>query len=267
MKLCVTAELLKLRRQRHALFWGFIFVPAFMLLVGFVLAGGLRGVPPGLAVETIRPLRAVARALGVGGNPVAQLFYAVGAAAIFAVEYRHSGWRHLVPRASRESLLLSKFAAYALVAALSLVLVAAGEALVTLLLPLVQGANYRIADAPGAAGVALLSFLLAFAELLAFGAIALFVAVLTRSAMAAILVPFLLALGSSLVQAWLGASAGDIPLPIFAGNALRLWLAAAEPSPELARSALFGAATLLGWIAAGLGGAIALFARQDLVSE
>jgi hypothetical protein len=266
MRLSIRAEALKLSRQRAGLFWGFVFIPAFMILLGLMFGGAFLKPPPGAVVSDVHLVRSVARTLSIGGNPMAQLFYAIGAAAIFAVEYRYSGWRHLVPRASRESLMLSKFAAFALFAAFSLLLAAAGTALVMMLVPLVQGLRPATDIAAGAGMFILLSFLVSFAELMALAATVALVAVVTRSTMGAILVPFLLSLVSAAAGAYLGDSVRDLPLPIFAADALRQWIASAPGTP-LDRTALIGLATLIAWTAGGLGLAIALFRRQDLVSE
>lgn len=258
----ILAEILKLRRQRTALFWGFLFIPLFMTVLAFLLGGGLLKPPPGAIVSEVRLFRSMIRTLSVSGNPIAQLFYAIGGAAIFAVEYRHSGWRHLVPRAARSKLLAAKFATFALFAALSLLLALAGDVVVMLVIPFIQGLHPVIADTPdGAAFTLLLSFAIAFAELIALGGLVMLVATATRSAMGAILVPFLFALGAAAAGAYLGADAvKNLPLPGYAADALRHWLEG-EGSP------LIGALTLIGWIAASTAAAIALFSRQDLVSE
>jgi hypothetical protein len=270
MRLCIRAEILKLSRQRAALFWGFLLIPAFTTLVTCVLIGG--GPPPlatAHAMNAIQPVHSAARALSVGGNPIAQLFYAIGAAAIFAVEYRYSGWRHIVPRASRWSLLVSKFATFALFAAASLVLVAAGDALITAVLPFGLGSRPVMTDLSTASGTVLfLSFLISLAELLVLAGLVALVAVSTRSAMGAIIAPFLLSLAATMVESYLaGSGGGVIPLPTFAGDAMRLWLASANGSPELARSALAGLVTIIGWGLACIGLTITVFSRQDLVSE
>jgi len=257
----IFAEILKLRRQRATLFFGFLLVPLFMTLIAFLLGGMLKP-PPGAMVNEIRLFRSLLRTISVGGNPIAQLFFAIGAAAIFAVEYRYSGWRHLVPRAARERLMIAKFATFALFAALSLLLAGLGDLLVTMILPFVQGLKPVMADAPPSATATLiLAFLISLTELLALGGLAALVAVATRSAMAAILVPFLASLAAAAAGAYLGESVHRIPWPGFAADALRQWLETGGPSP------LLPAFTLIGWTAASFGAAVALFRRQDLVSE
>jgi hypothetical protein len=232
-----------------------------MVLMGFLL-GGLTKPPPGVTANEIRLFTALVRTLSVGGNPIAQLFFAVGAAAIFAVEYRYSGWRHLVPRAARERLMLAKFAAFTLAAALSLLLAGIGDVIVTMVVPLIQGLKPVMADAPpDAAAILILAFLVSLAQLLALGGMVALVAVATRSGMAAILIPFLLSLGAAGAGAYLGASVQRIPWPGYAADLLRDWLMGEGPSPWLP------ALTLIGWIAASFGAAILIFRRQDLVSE
>jgi hypothetical protein len=270
-RLSVRAEIIKLTRQRGPLFWGFLFIPLFTTLVTLLLVGG--GPPPlatARAANAIQPLHAAARALNVGGNPIAQLFYAIGASAIFAVEYRHSGWRHIVSRASRWTLIVSKFATFALFAAMSLMLVALGDALVAIALPFLRGSSPAITDMnAAAAGTILLSFLISLLELTVLAGLVALVAVATRSATGAIIAPFLLSLAATILESYLaGAGSGVlIPLPTFAGDAMRHWLAADAGSADIARAGLFGLATLLGWCAASLGVTIYLFSRQDLVSE
>jgi len=222
MRLSARAEIIKLTRQRGALFWGFLFIPLFTAFVTLALVGG--GPPPlagGHVTNVIQPLHSAARALNVGGNPIAQLFYAIGAAAIFAAEYRHSGWRHIVPRASRWTLIVSKFATFVLFAALSLALVALGDVLMTVALPILRGSSPPMADMNlAAAGMLILSFLISLFELTVLAGLVASVAVATRSTTGAIIAPFLLSLSATMLESYLAGLGGTvIPLPTFAGDA------------------------------------------------
>ena len=271
MRQLVQAEIIKLTRQHAALFWGFLFLPVLKTFITLALVGV--GPPPlatSQAADAIQPLHFAARALAIGGNPIAQLFYAIGAAAIFAVEYRHSGWRHIVPRASRSSLIVAKFATFALFAAISLMLVALGDLLVTVALPLVLGSSPAFADLNiASAGMAALALLISLAELTVLSGLVALVAVATRSAIGAIIAPFLLSLGATMTESYLnGAGSGAlIPLPTFAADAVRHWLAAGAGARDLAQAGMLGLATLLVWGAACIALTILLFSRQDLVSE
>ncbi|MDF7777305.1 ABC transporter permease [Sphingomonas sp. AOB5] len=261
MKL-IRAELTKLTRQRGATFWGFLAIPLLLTMIACVLAS--IGAPPGSTAE-VRAIRSLLRALSIAGNPIAQLFFAVGAAAIFAVEYRHSGWRHLVPRRSRSTLMLAKMAAFLIGAFVSLMLVAAGDILASMAVPLIRGAAPVAADWKAGASLAiLLTVLVSLVELAILGASVALVAVVTRSGMAAILVPFLVALACAVAQTQFD---GPVPLPAFAADTLRAMIAAPFESRAPDASVWTGLAVLLGWLAATIGLTLALFQRQDLTSE
>lgn len=269
IQLSLRAEIIKLTRQRAVLFWGFLFIPVFTTFVTCVLVGG--GPPPLAAhpaVNVIAPLHSAARALNVGGNPIAQLFFAIGAAGIFAVEYRYSGWRHIVPRAPRWTLIAAKFMTFASFAAASLALVALGNLLVVAVLPFALGARPVTTDLDIASATVLVaSFLISLAELVVLAALVASVAVATRSAMGAIIGPFLLSFGAAMAESYLAGTGGAfVPLPTFAGDTLRYWLTA-DGAAGAAKAGTFGLATLLCWGVAGTGATIFLFARQDLVSE
>lgn len=262
----VRAELLKMIRQRGAFFWAFLALPAFLTLIAFALESVAPSAPGGapIAVE-IHPIRSAIRALSIAGNPVAQLFYAAGAAAIFAVDYRHSTWRHLVPRRRRPALIAAKAAAFALLAATSLALLLAGDLAASQVAPLARG--FASSDAAPATFPNLgLAWLVSWLELVALGGTIALLAIATRSALAAILPAFLLALAAASLAALLNLQGDDLaklPLPTLAADALRSWIMGiASPAAALA-----AAAALLAWSATTYGAALFLFARQDLASE
>ncbi|MFN3363685.1 MAG: hypothetical protein ACK40W_06955, partial [Allorhizobium sp.] len=74
---------------------------------------------------------------------------------------------------------------------------------------------------------------------------------------------FLLAIGSTLLQLYLGADADRLPLPGYAAQDLRDWLLAGG-APV---AAMIGAAVLFGWFYALTGLGLAVFSRQQLASE
>ena len=272
MSALVAAELLKVARQRGAFFWGFLALPAFATLVAFALESVAPTATAGgapLSLE-VHPVRSAIRALSLAGNPVAQLFFAVGAAAVFAVDYRHSTWRHLVPRRGRASLLAAKAAAYALLAAGGLALLLLGDSAASLIAPLAHG--FAMTDAPPHTPAALaLSFLVSWLELVALGGTVALLAVATRSALGAILPAFLLWLAAATLEALLdvrGDSLAMLPLPTFAADAVRSWILSGPSAPGASpAAALAGAAELAAWSAAAYGAAFALFRRQDLAAE
>jgi hypothetical protein len=266
----IGAELLKLSRQRAILFWGFLVVPMFATLAAFALELSMAGAHSLAAALEVHPIRSAMRAVALGGNPVAQLFFATGAAGLFVVEYRYSAWRHIVPRCSRPRLMLAKLAAFAFLAAGSLVLVCAGDGLASLVLPLTRGV--AMTDSPPATLAALLAALLtSWFELMALAGLVALMAAATRSTLGAILPPFLLSMAAAFAESYFISASGvpsPVPLPTFAADSIRAWLWSQGPdSAAFAPGALIGAIVLPLWTAISFGAAMIIFQRQDLAEE
>ncbi len=264
------AELLKQSRQRALLFWGFLAVPMFATLAAFALELSIANARSLGAALEVHPIRSAMRQVAVGGNPVAQLFFAIGAAGLFTVEYRYSSWRHIVPRCSRPRLMLAKLAAFALLAALSLTLVCAGDGLASLILPLTRGV--AMTDVPPATLAALLAaWLTSWLELMALAGLVALMAVTTRSTLGAVLPPFLLSMAAAFAESYFVSGSGvlaPVPIPTFAADSIRAWLwSQGAESAAFAPGALIGVIVLLAWIAAGFGPAMLIFQRQDLAQE
>src|SRR5581483_12138693 len=112
------AELYKLLRNRSTWFWGFCAAPLGVLLFNLALDTYIKEhmhVLPGLDMG-----RQIVTALGLAGSSFVQIFFAAGAAAIFAGEYRWESWRLLTPRNSRVNLMAAKFLVYMLFCVFSL---------------------------------------------------------------------------------------------------------------------------------------------------
>jgi hypothetical protein len=265
MILPLRAELLKQSRQHSLLFWGFGAIPLFLTLIALALEAVVPGVGGSPLSVEVHPIRSAMRALSVGGNPIAHLFFATGAAAIFCVEYRHASWRHIVPRAGRTALMSAKLAAYALFMGASLSLLLAGDLLASVAPALARGMN--IVDVPPATVAGLAgSFLVSFAELLALGAIVALMAVLTRSTLGAIFPAFLLSLAAASIEAFLaleGNRLATVPLPTFAADAVRSWILGVASG----QGALLGGAILVAWVVVPFAAAVLVFRRQDLGEE
>ncbi|MBV9931894.1 MAG: hypothetical protein JO013_13250 [Alphaproteobacteria bacterium] len=268
MSLPLRAELRKQLRQRGSLVWGFAAVPLFSTFAAFVLE---LAIPSTAGVGTaVHPVRSAIRAVSLAGNPVAQLFYAVGAAAFFTVEYRHATWRLIVPRAPRGALFGAKALGFCLLAAASLLLLLAGDLAASLAVPLVR--KVAVTDAPPATLAHLgLACAVSLAELVALGGTAALLAVLTRSQLGTLLPVFLLAFFAAGAEAVLnlsGNALAAIPLPTLAADAVRSWLAATPDAPGASSAAAaIGAAVLGLWSVLSYGLAAFLFARQDLARE
>jgi len=265
----IRAELSKLAGQRGAFFWGFVALPCFLILLACVLNGA---VPPGAgAAVEIRPIRTLLRAVGAAGNPFVQLFLAIGAASLFALEYRHATWRLLVPRRSRIALLAAKLAAFAIAAAGSLALLSLGNLFAIYVPALLRGAHPVASEAFGAGILAIaLTLLVSMFQLLGLAAWVALMAVITRSTMGAILPPFLLAFASAAIQAYIGGAPGSIlALPGAGADLLRAGIASGFDGARIVTSgeAVAALAVTAAWFAVPMAVAIFFFARQDLASE
>jgi ABC-2 type transport system permease protein len=270
MRVPLSAELLKQRGQRGTLAWGFAAAPAFATFLAFTLELAVPVAAGAPLSVSVHPIRSAMRSLSIAGDPVAQLFYAIGAAAFFAVEYRCATWRHVVPRNSRAALLVSKMLGFGLCAGASLVLLVAGDLAASLIPALTRG--FALSDAPPATLANLaLAFGTSFLELLALGGTVALLAVVTRSATGAFMAAFLLSATLATCESLLRIS-GDqlamLPLPPLDADAIRSWISADAANPGASgASAGLAAASLAGWFALTFGTAIFLFNRQDLTAE
>lgn len=181
LRQAMSAEAYRAVRNPRALFWAYALVPLFILIFGLGIELAVR-IETRSAIPPVEPLRLAIRSLGAGGNPVAQLFYAIGAAALVANEYRWESWRLIAPRNTRPNLILAKYAIYLSCTAISLVAIIAAELGSTLAGAAIKGAPvaWTVAGAPGWPGLAA-AWAASLAELAALGAIAMAGAVATRS--------------------------------------------------------------------------------------
>ncbi|WP_337268706.1 hypothetical protein [Oryzifoliimicrobium ureilyticus] len=264
MMALLRGELLKLSRQPAILFWGFLAAPLFSLLFkaateGFVLLRSGFTVHGGADV-----LLSGAKSLGISGNSLAQLLYAMGVASVFFNEYRFSTWRLLVPRTSRTHLLAAKFFACLICLAASLLLTLFGDLALRLALSFLGPPILPPADGP-ASGVVLIAaaFATAFLELGVLAALVSAITIATRSLIAAVIPAFLLPIAATLLQIYLGQDDGMLPLTSIAADAIRNWLFSAAPSLP----AIEGLGILILWLIAAASLACLIFHRQELASE
>lgn len=199
----IRAEGFRLSKNRTALFWSLVFVPIIALAVGvvtnFVLKGsetkilGDEKMPPelkeALARGTLDLADALVTAAGNFANPLLLLFVLIGAATIYAGDYRWETWRLISARNSRGNLLLAKLAVVAILAlaAMAFMLVA------SLAENLIKAAVFERTLTFGMTGDKALQFLgfagLSWLRILQFTMMGMLAAVLTRSLLAALFVP------------------------------------------------------------------------------
>jgi len=267
----IAAELYKTGRNRSLLFWGFVFVPAGLLLFDLALDLYLRlhmrlGDSLDLRQEIIR-------ALSLGGSSAIQIFFAAGAAAIFAGEYRWETWRLQTTRNTRANLLAAKVLIYAAGCAASLCALACIAVLNGLFSALLNGASLVWPQA-GSLLQALGVFAASWAELLVLGAFVALIAVASRAMigalMAGIFFSFVQSVAMVVLHPWEAPLKDFVLLPSLCAYLLRAWASGQELAPGVfadPAKLLPAALILMAWIAVLTGAAAIVFQRPDLPRE
>lgn len=278
----VRAEAWRMMRNRTALFWSVLFVPvaAFLLTL---LAGWLTRGNEAVLAEAGARLGVLPTALDLGerlaghaadlaGGPLL-LFVLIGAATVFAGDYRWETWRLIRARNRRVNLILGKVAAVALLILMAMIamLVAAMAAEPIRAAMLGRGVTFAM-DAERL-GAVLALFGLGWLRIVQFMMVALFAAVLTRSLMAALFIPLVLGAAQAMAAPMMMGMLGVMPdswtmqllLPGQAFDALKgAVIGGAEAPAALPAKAWTG---LILWTLIPLAAALALFERQDLSKE
>ncbi|WP_312146591.1 ABC transporter permease subunit [Brevundimonas sp.] len=280
----IRSEAYRLLQNRTAVFWSVFFVPVMAVIISIIghlviqskavkINGANLPLSPGGPLDLGQALVSSAGDLA---NPAILAFLLIGAATLYAGDYRWETWRLISARNSRPNMLLGKVGVVKLLtlAAMLVFLLAASIADV---------AKAAIFDRPmtftfGAAQAADfgLLFVLSFVRVVQFLMISLLAATVTRSLVAALFVPLVLGVAQSFLS---GPLAG--PLGLEPGDWLTLLLApglAFDTLQELIRGGMAAAAmpdgvaskaiaSLAVWSLAPLAAAIAWFNRQDLSKE
>ncbi len=267
----IAAERFRLSRDRVSLFWGFGFAPLITMLFSMAMDLFARAVlhRPSMPGETTDLANRAMGAVAGASGPFTALFLLIGAAAIFAGDYRWETWRLVTPRNSRTNLLAAKLIVFAEVAAWSLLLTAVTAVLAGLFSAMVNRATL-VAPPTGSAFLGHFAgvFVVTWLEVLLVGALAALVGVLTRSTLGAVIAGLVVVVVQSTLGAALhGASWKSLAVPAYASRILKTFVTAPdELRPETGAAGL-GLVLLLAWLVVLAGGAIILFRRQDLTRE
>jgi ABC-2 type transport system permease protein len=285
----IRAEGFRLSKNRTALFWSLAFVPIISVAIGaltnFVLKGsetkilGDEKMPPELKAAlgrgTLDMGEALVTAAGNLANPLVLLFVLIGAATLYAGDYRWETWRLISARNSRVNLLLAKLAVLAglALAAMAFMLVAG------VIENLIKAAVFDRSLTFSLTGDTLGQFFgflgLSWLRIIQFAMMGMLAAVVTRSLLAALFVPLVVGVAQFFTpqmlmpmgvmpDAWLsllvnpGAATDAIQAAIAGGPR-----AAASPDGILLKAWL----SLGLWTLVPLAGALAWFRRQDLSKE
>jgi ABC-2 type transport system permease protein len=277
----IAAETYKFLRQRSTLFWGFCAVPLALLAWDMALAIYLRlhaggpMTPLGIVASAALRIDAgqqIVHALQRGDSAFFKIFFTVGAAGIFANEYRWETWRLLTPRNSRFNLLAAKFTVYAMTCAAGLAAMALSAALGVLFNAALNGAPLDFRTDFVVPGLGM--FAISWTALMVLGAFVALVAVTTRATTGALLAGvvfcFVQAVFLSLLSPWTTSLRYFALVPELPAEVLRGLLSGQQIAPGILPDTtrlVPAILVLLGWI--GLMGIAALvrFQRQDLPRE
>jgi len=287
----IRSETLRFSRNRMAMFWSMLFVPVFFLVIGTAVQFFTRArmsemaeaLPPEMTAEggplaASGPLdlgQSLVSQAGDFANPIVLLFVLIGAAIIYAGDYRWETWRLTSARNSRVNLVLGKVV---------LVLGVALAALLTWMLSGMIGELIKAAiferpltfsfDGERAGQLAGL-VAVTVTRLMQFTMIGLLAAVVTRSLLAALFVPMVVAIGQFFLMqslpllAWSPADLqSHLLVPGLSHDILRTLLQGGPDAGALPNDVAWKAILSLAlWTIVPLIAAVAWFQRQDLSKE
>ncbi|MGV3578510.1 hypothetical protein [Brevundimonas sp.] len=287
----VRSEAYRFTKNRMAVFWSVLFVPTLFLALGVAvqmftkarMAEMQRALPPELTAEggpmatggVLDLGRALVSQAADFANPIVLLFVLIGAAIVYAGDYRWETWRLTSARNSRPNLLVGKVVVVAAMIVASFIgwvaLGLVGEVFKAVIFS--RSLTFEFGGNEAGQFLALTSVMML--RVVQFTMIGLLAAVLTRSLLATLFVPLVVAIAQFfLMQALplIGWEPSDVQalllIPGLAADSLKLLLQggpeAASLSDDLGWKAWL---SLTLWGAAPLVAAIAWFNRQDLSKE
>ncbi|MEY4554930.1 MAG: hypothetical protein RL093_49 [Pseudomonadota bacterium] len=285
----IRAEGFRLSKNKTALFWSLLFGPLLSRTLGagptFVLKGsettilGDEKMPPELKAAlgrgTLDMADALVTAAGNLANPLVLLFVLIGAATLYAGDYRWETWRLISARNSRTNLLLAKLAVVALLALAAMGFMLLGSVLENLIKAAVFERTLTFALTGEAAGRFVGFFGLSWLRIIQFAMMGMLAAVVTRSLLAALFVPLVVGIAQFFTPQMLGPM-GVMPdawlsmlvNPGASIDAIQAVIAGGERAAALPDGLLLKAWVSVGlWTLAPLAGALAWFRKQDLSKE
>lgn len=285
----VRSEAYRFTKNRMAVFWSVLFTPVLFLALGVAvqmftkarMAEMQRALPPELTAEggpmsmtgTLDLGHALVDQAGDFSNPIVLLFILIGAAIVYAGDYRWETWRLTSARNSRINLMLGKVAVVLAVVLASFVTWLVFGLIGEVFKGMIFGRALAFDFGGEEAGRFMALSATAITRVMQFTMIGLLAAAFTRSLLAALFVPMVVAVGQFFLMQALplfGWETGDLQsqllIPGLAADSLKLRF---EGGPEAgsAPEAWKAWFSLLLWTVVPLAAAVAWFQRQDLSKE
>ncbi|RZJ31522.1 MAG: hypothetical protein EON85_03195 [Brevundimonas sp.] len=199
----------------------------------------------------------------------------IAAATLYAGDYRWETWRLISARNDRLSLILAKVGVVKIIAIISSLFFLVASFIFMLAQAVVYERGLSFSVAGGDVGGIALTWLLSYIRIVQFTLVGLLAAVMTRSLLAALIVPwalgFLQSIFGQIAPALLGMDTGgwtlQLLLPGLAYDTLKDAVAGAL-APPMTDATVWKALAGLGlWTLLPLAGALAWFKKQDLSKE
>lgn len=285
----IRAESFRLSKNRTALFWSLMFVPVISLVIGAITSFVLKGsetkilgdsrMPPemkeALGRGTLDIGHSLVSSAGDLANPLVLLFVLIGAATLYAGDYRWETWRLISARNSRSNLLLAKLVTVAGLSLAAMALMLVASLVENLIRASIFDRQLAFSMTGEMAGQFVAYVGLSWLRILQFTMMGMLAAVVTRSLLAALFIPLVVGVAQFfspqmlmpmgvMPDAWLAVlanpgSAVDTVKALIEGGAS----AAALPAGVVVKSW----ASLALWTLGPLAAALAWFPRQDLSKE
>jgi len=280
----IRSETYRLSKNRTALFWSVLFIPIMGILLstlGFVVAKAneakLAGkLPPELMKGGPLDLGlTLVKSAGDFANPAILMFVLIGAATIYAGDYRWETWRLISARNTRPNLLIGKVAVVGLVIVLATFAALISDVIASLIQAAVFGRPVTFSMTGAAAADFGLLTLTSWARILQFTMLGLLGAVVTRSLLAALFAPLVIGVAQFFLPQLLlpmGVTPDGWLLPLIspgmATDLLKAVIQGGMAATELPDHAVAkGVIGLALWIVVPFAASVAWFNRQDLSKE
>ncbi|MFN6982161.1 MAG: hypothetical protein ACK4NU_09575 [Brevundimonas sp.] len=278
------SEAYRVSRNRTAVFCSVLLTPLLFIIggVAFHIITKTKGdalaakasLPAGLGNQPVNLAEALEFAAGNGANGVLLVFMLLAAASVYAGDYRWETWRLISARNGRPWLLLGKIGVMKALAMIAMLAMLIATFIFFISQAVVAGRPMSFDLSDFDLGQFLLTWLLSYIRIVQYGLIALLAAVVSRSLLAALFVPWALGFAQSILGGplmpligWTPADwAAQLLMPGLAYDTLK---AAVSPTPmPLPEGVVMKAiVSLVLWCVVPVAASIAWFQRQDLSKE
>lgn len=278
------SEAYRVSRNRTAVFFSVLLTPLLFIIggVAFHIITKTKGdalaakasLPAALGNQPVNLAEALEFAAGNGANGVLLVFMLLAAASVYAGDYRWETWRLISARNGRPWLLLGKIGVMKALAMIAMLAMLIAAFVFFIAQAVVTGRPMAFDLSDFDLGRFLLLWLLSFIRIVQYGLVALLAAVVSRSLLAALFVPWALGFAQSILGGplmpligWTPADwAAQLLMPGLAYDTLK---AAVSPTPmPLPEGVVMKAiVSLVLWCVVPVAASIAWFQRQDLSKE